>query len=236
MHHIDLGTQDIYVDQESRTLPFIDMWGWRNPAPKRQWALRDRIPLRQPTLFTGKGGGGKTLLTLQLCIAAVISREWLGMLPEPGAAIYIGAEDEADELHRRVAGIAEHYGTTISALIEGGFRIASLAGRDAMIATPDRTGTIKPTPMFAELHRLACDVQPRLIVLDTVSDIFGGDENDRMQVSAFVGLLRKLAMDANAAVIVNSHPSQHGISTGSGTSGSTGWQSKGAVPDLPQTG
>ena len=39
----------------------------------------------------------------------------------------------------------------------------------------------------------------------------------------FVALLRRLAIDANAAVILCSHPSLTGISSGSGLSGSTGW-------------
>jgi RecA-family ATPase len=36
-------------------------------------------------------------------------------------------------------------------------------------------------------------------------------------------MLRKLAMQANAYIIINSHPSLTGINSGSGLSGSTGW-------------
>src|SRR5206468_1716844 len=99
-------------------LPFIDMSTWDSPAPPRQWAVKDRIPLRQPTLFSGEGAIGKTLIALQLSVAHVTARDWLGTSPEPGPAIYLGAEDEADELHRRLADIAAHYGV----------RFADLAG------------------------------------------------------------------------------------------------------------
>ena len=79
-------------------LPFLDMSGWDDePAPPRLWAVQDRIPLRQPTLFSGEGAIGKTLLALQLSAAHVLQRDWLGMLPEPGPAIYFGAEDDGDE-------------------------------------------------------------------------------------------------------------------------------------------
>src|SRR4051794_31539653 len=39
-------------NEDSRTpLPFIDMSGWDDePAPQREWAVYDRIPLRQVTL------------------------------------------------------------------------------------------------------------------------------------------------------------------------------------------
>ena len=60
-------------------------------------------------------------------------------------------------------------------------------------------------------------------MLDTVADIFPGNENDRSQVSQFVGLLRRLAIEANCAVIVSAHPSLTGINSGTGLSGSTGW-------------
>jgi RecA-family ATPase len=43
------------------------------------------------------------------------------------------------------------------------------------------------------------------------------------QVRQFIGLLRGLAIAADAAVIVCAHPSLTGINSGSGLSGSTAW-------------
>jgi RecA-family ATPase len=62
-----------------------------------------------------------------------------------------------------------------------------------------------------------------LIALDTAADMFGGNENDRSQVRQFIGLLRRLAIAGNAAVLLASHPSLSGINSDSGLSGSTGW-------------
>jgi RecA-family ATPase len=73
------------------------MFDWDSEsAPARAWAVQDRIPLRQPTLFSGEGAIGKTLVALQLAVAHAAGRDWLGTLPKPGPAIYFGAEDEAD--------------------------------------------------------------------------------------------------------------------------------------------
>lgn len=66
-------------------------------------------------------------------------------------------------------------------------------------------------------------IRGRRIGLDTSADIFAGNENDRAQVRQFIGLLRGLAIAADAAVIVATHPSLTGINSGSGLSGSTGW-------------
>jgi RecA-family ATPase len=212
------------VPTATEPLTFIDMTKWDDePPPPRQWSVRDRIPLRQPTLFSGEGAIGKTLLALQLASAHVLGRDWIGMLPEPGPAIYFGAEDDADELHRRLADIAAHYQVAFAHLIAGGLHLASFAGKNAILGAANHAGIIEPTPLFGRMHDAVCEVRPKTLVIDTSADVFAGNENDRMQVRQFVGLLRRLAIDGNCSVLLCSHPSLTGISTGTGLSGSTGW-------------
>src|SRR5262245_34923343 len=92
----DLDEKVITLDRvrEGAALPFLDLAAWEGqPVPEREWAVQDRIPLRQPTLFSGDGAAGKSTILLQQAAAHVLARDWLGMLPEPGPAIYFGAED-----------------------------------------------------------------------------------------------------------------------------------------------
>src|SRR5262245_44518957 len=153
---------------------FLDISDWDSkPIPDRKWAVHDRIPLRQPTLLSGEGAAGKTLLLLQQSVAHVLGRDWLGTLPEPGPVIYVGAEDEADELRRRIADILRHYGARFSDL-KSQLHLMSLAGEDAVMGRPDKAGMIQPTPLFERLREAACDIRPKLIGLDTSSDIYAG--------------------------------------------------------------
>lgn len=205
-------------------LPFINMTGWDAvPAPPRPWGVLDRIPLLQPTLFSGEGATGKTLIELQLCVAHVLGRDWLGSMPEPGPAIYLGCEDDADELHRRLAAIAEFYGVKFADLIAGGLHLLSFAGEDAVLAAPDRQGKIMPTPLYGRLLEAAADIKPKHIGIDTSADTFGGNEIDRGQVRQYVGMLRRLAIVSTGSVVLLAHPSLTGISSGTGLSGSTSW-------------
>jgi RecA-family ATPase len=205
-------------------LSFVDMAQWDSEeVPTRQWSVPDRLPLRQPALFSGEGATGKTILELQLCAAHVLGRDWLDTLPVPGPAIYLGCEDEADELHRRLADIAKHYGVTFADLINGGLHLICLAGKDALLGMPDRSGRIVTTPLFKQLLEAAARIRPRHIGIDTSADVYGGSEIDRGQVRQFVGLLRQLAIAANGSVVLLGHPSLQGISSGSGLSGSAGW-------------
>ena len=204
--------------------PFIEMSDWdHKSAPPREWLVKDRIPLRQPTLISGEGAIGKTLILLQLQAAHVLARDWIGLLPEPGPAIYFGAEDDADELHRRLGDIAEHYGARFADLIAGGMHMLSYAGQDAILGAANRAGNIEPTPLFERLRKAVVEIRPKSVVLDTSADVYGGDEINRRQVRQFVGQLRRLGIDGNCAVILASHPSLTGINTGTGLSGSTGW-------------
>jgi RecA-family ATPase len=218
-------------DREARTndqaadapLQFCDLGAWAaQQPPPREWAVLDRFPLRNVALLSGEGAVGKSILLMQLGVAHVLGKDWLSTLPEPGRFLYLNAEDEEDELHRRLAAVAAHYGASLAELKDH-LHLLALAGQDAVLGYPDRSGLIKATPLFHKLTEAARDIQPKLIGLDTSADVFAGNENDRSQVRQFIGLIRSLAIAANAAVVIATHPSLTGINSGSGLSGNTAW-------------
>jgi RecA-family ATPase len=205
-------------------LPFIDMSRWdQEQPPKREWALHERIPLMQASLFSGEGGGGKSNSWLQECYAHTIGRDWLGMFPEPGGAWFVECEDDEKELHRRARCIADYYQTPIGEAVKGGLRLISFAGHDAVLATMSKSGKVEPTPFYNALLEEAGDVKPKMIGISSSANVFAGSENDRSQVQQFVGMLTRIAMVANGAVNLISHPSLTGINTDTGLSGTTQW-------------
>lgn len=207
-----------------RGLPFIDISGWdHEPTPDRDWAVIDRIPLRQTNLFSGEGGSGKSSVSLHLCCAHVLGRDWLGSLPEPGPAIFLDAEDDEKEIHIRLASIARHYGVSYDDLRRDGLHLMSFVGRDAVLATVDRNGKVEPTALYGQILEAAGDIKPKMIGIASSANVFAGKESDRGQVQQFVGLTTRLAIVANGSVQLISHPSLTGISSDSGLSGSTQW-------------
>jgi RecA-family ATPase len=205
-------------------LRWADTSRWdTTPCPPREWAVRDRIPLRQVTLFSGEGAIGKSIVELMLCIAHVLGKDWLKSLPAPGGALYFGCEDDEAELRIRLTSILAHYGTTFEEAEANGFRFKSLAGEDAVLGAPDRNGIIQSTALFDLLYEQAGDLKPKHIGIDTSADVFAGNEVDRAQDRQFITLLRRLAIVADGSVVLLSQPSLTGINTGSGISGSTAW-------------
>jgi RecA-family ATPase len=206
-------------------LPWLDMANWDNePAPERQWAIKDRVPLNQAGLLSGEGGTGKSIIELMKDVAHVAGKDWLHSLPEAGPAFYLGAEDDKDEIHIRLAAIAKHYGVTFRELIDGGLHVLCLLGQDATLcATNPRTGRVETTPLYKQIYEAAGDVKPKNISVDTLSRAFAGSEIDRVQVYSFASHMQALAMVAGGSVTILSHPSLAGIQSGSGYSGSTAW-------------
>ena len=204
-------------------LPFINLAALQNKRPQeREWVAKNRIPLKNVTLLSGEGGTGKSILALHCGVATALERDWLGTLPNPGPVLIVCCEDDVDELHRRLDHIVEHYGTRLVELSKK-MHVVSLAGMDAVMAVPEKSGLIIPTKLFKQVHEAACDIRPRLIVIDNSADVYAGNENDRAQVRQFITLLRGTAIASSSGLVLTSHPSLTGISSGSGLSGSTAW-------------
>jgi RecA-family ATPase len=222
-------------------LPWLDMSNWDNePVPERKWAIKDRVPLHQVGLFSGEGGTGKSILELTKDAAHVLGGEWLGSLPEPRPAIYFGTEDPENELHIRLATIANHMGRTFKELIEKGLHVLNFFGQDATLcASLGKSGNVETTALYKLLYEAAGDIKPINISIDTLTRAFSGSEIDRVQVYAFANHMQALALVAGGSVTILSHPSLTGVQSGSGISGSTAWHGafrfrqylKGVKPD-----
>jgi RecA-family ATPase len=192
----------------------------REPTPRR-FHVPDLLPARTVTLLAGDGGMGKSTLALQLCAATILGKAWIGLSPAQGAALYLSAEDDSEELERRIHDAAHFYDCDKAELDR--LFLLPLADDDALLATEGERGALRATPAWSAFVDLAEQVRPALIVLDSLADVFGGNEINRAHARQFVGMLRGLAIRADATVLLLAHPSLSGMSNGSGSSGSTHW-------------
>jgi RecA-family ATPase len=221
----DLRDRELQVETEDKELiPICSASEFAGqPVPERKWVVPDLIPHRNVTGLSGDGGTGKTLLALQLGVGVAFTGYWLEMeVQKQGPVIFFSAEDELDELHRRLADICAAKNINFEDLDD--LHILPMAGLDALLATHDRnSGSMKKTKLWLELVRIIELFEPALVVIDTQADVFGGDEINRRQVREFISMLRGLAFRNDVAVLLLSHPSLTGLNSGTGTSGSTGW-------------
>jgi RecA-family ATPase len=191
------------------------------PVPVRVSIVPEWIPARQVTLLTGDGGVGKSLIAMQLQIAAASAQQWFGLPVIPCRSLGMYAEDDEDELHYRLAALAELMQVDIASLDKMAWRCA--VGDNAELIEPDERGTVQPTDYFRKIEREAVNFGARLLVIDAATNFYGADEIQRRQVNSFLRLLRQLALRIDGAVILLAHPSLAGMANGTGLSGSTHW-------------
>ncbi len=189
--------------------------------PERPWLVRDWIPHRQVTLLSGDGGVGKSIIAMQLMVAAASGTPWLGLSTMRAASFGVFAEDDDSELHRRLVGIARGPSVEIASLSSMSWRCA--VADPCELVEVNSVGAVRPTNYLRQVENAIRASHAQLVVLDAATNLYGGDEIKRRQVNAFIGLLRRLAIEIDGAVLLLAHPSNAGISTGSGLSGSTHW-------------
>jgi RecA-family ATPase len=212
---------DCEDDHNTEFLSFSPVVWHDEPIPLREWIVDGVVPKRNVTMLSGDGGLGKTLLAAQLQIAGALGAPWLGIQMAPITSLGLYCEDDIDELHRRTADICSYHGCVFQQL--GDVHLTSRVGDDNLLVTFDKHDVAMPTPLYNELTEHAADIKAQLIVLDSLHDLFGGNEIMRTHARQFIGLLRRLALRVNGAVLLCAHPSLAGINSGTGTSGSTAW-------------
>jgi hypothetical protein len=190
------------------------------PAPPREWLVEGWIPAGDVSLLAGDGGTGKTLLALQLAIAAAYDTPWLDRTVMHCPSVFFCAEESMPELHYRVEKLA----TPLISIrpLPRRLRLISAAHTDAELITFE-AGAPMTSPILSEVERGIGEMRAGLLVIDAQADAFGGDEVDRRQVRTFVRKLRELALRNRCAVLLLAHPSVDGMRSGRGYSGSTHW-------------
>ncbi|SDF15527.1 AAA family ATPase [Thalassobaculum litoreum] len=193
------------------------------PVPPRRWIIPDLVPSGSVVMLSGDGGIGKSTLLLQMLACVALGRPFLGFHVDQMPAAGFFAEDDEDELHRRMAAILPSLGASFADLGDRLTYVPRVGLDNLMVRYDVRTGEPEETSFLADVMNHAIATNARLLVLDSLHDLYGGNENHRGQVRHFIGSLRQIALEIDGAVLLAAHPSAAGLSSGSGTSGSTAW-------------
>lgn len=221
--HIKLNGHSINSQESARpcALPSRSPLDWPQlegrDVPVREWALSHWLPRHHASLLAGRGGIGKTLAAQHLGTAMALGAAWVDAIAKPLRVLLWAGEDDANELWRRQIAICGHFKVGLSALDERLY-VQSYESVDITLAH-QVYGLLQPTLMMGELTQQIRDYQIEYVFLDNIARIYGGNENDRHQVTQFLSWLT--AACAPAGVCLLGHPSK---AADSEFSGSTAWE------------
>jgi RecA-family ATPase len=201
----------------------VDPADWAGkPIPIRGWLVNEVIQMRKVTGLYGDGGTGKTTLASQLTLDVALGLDFLGMPTKSGRVFAFLSEDEEQDTHITLSTLCRQMGVELEDL-RGLIRIAPRATLDNVLMTFPN-GSHQLTPLFEQVLTEVREFGPVLIIIDTAADTFGGNENIRPEVRAFVAdCCGRLAVETGAAVLLLAHPSQAGLNNKRGDGGSTAW-------------
>jgi RecA-family ATPase len=148
--------------------------------------------------------------------------DWLGMKVTQGSVLFVTSEDDRKDVNLNLRAILKAERKSLAHC--PGLHILPLADRDACLAAAStKLEPVAATPLWRAFVRVIERRKLRLVILDALADLFGGEENSRRHARGFIVLLKQLAIRQKLAVILIAHPSLTGMNTGSGLSGSTDW-------------
>lgn len=191
----------------------------RGEPPPREWLIDHWLGTGNITLMAGAGGVGKTLFAQQMCTWLALGRDVLDRVAGPARSLMWCCEDDHDELWRRqhrICHLARVGFDTLDPVV-----IVPRAGHEnTMLST--EFGRPMWTPIIEDLAEQVMDIDPDVVVIDNVGQVFGANENCRHDVTVFVnGLHGVVNRGRHRACVLLSHPAR---ATGSEYAGSGAWE------------
>ena len=178
-------------------------------APEQKFLIGNTIPLGVPVVFAAAGDSGKGMMTLDLAMkvasGASMQNAFGGLVAEHGDAIIITAEDDKDEMHRRISRLdpmryRETYDHKLRVL-----PLPNLGGVFPIMQKFDNTYLMGEE--FSRIYDQMLEMTNlKLIVIDPLASFVHADVNaDPAAGAAFMGLLAQMATETGATVMVNHH-------------------------------
>lgn len=187
--------------------------------PRREWVIAEWLGRGHVTLLAGPAGAGKTAIAQTIAAAVSLGHDVIENVPSATNTLLWAGEDDRDELWRRQLAIGQWLGQPLSAFA-GKCIVEPCADRDISLCVTV-SGTLIQTPALSELRDQIGDYGAGLVFLDSVARLYGGNENDRHQVTQFISWLTWALQPTQAALVVLGHPSK---AKDSEWSGSTAWE------------
>lgn len=169
-------------------LPFLTLAQLREQASSVSWLVKHVVPAEAIGIVYGGSGTFKSFIAIDLAMHVAHGLQWLGKKTRKGTVLIIAAEGGSGLWRRIVAWHRKH----------------RLQWADiAVYVVPISVDLMADAARVAEAATSA-GVKPDLVVIDTMSQTFSGEENSAAEVSKYlreIGLWFRNAWQASVLVV-----------------------------------
>ena len=173
------GLEHIKNELEQRAVIGIRQFAVRDLSsspPDREWLIDGLIPMAVPGLLAAVGGIGKSMEMLKLAMACISGGMWMGkQVTQRGNVVYIGAEDDRNELWRRLT-IVDPDNTRKDALNDLYCVTVPDLPQPITLVKEDNNG-LGLTPFALELLEEIKSYKPVLVVFDPLQAMISAPVN-----------------------------------------------------------
>jgi RecA-family ATPase len=169
-----------------------------------EWLLEPFLPTKSISLLDGPSCVGKSFFALEMAYALAAGSNFLGISKtiQPTNVLYISAEETKHMLLKRIKNIVQHYPATDNfvwlSTLDDNFKVST------RLFKRDYEG-IKQTEMANVLKKLIEKYQVKLVVLDSLINFFGLDENSTEDVIIFHEYLKSLIKKYDCSFLLVHH-------------------------------
>lgn len=176
------------------------------PPPMR-YVVDGLLPEPIAAAIVAPGSTGKSFWLMQLAASVCTGVPFMGQaIPNPGAVLMLGAEDDGDEVSRRLHSIVREYewdGDRLDPETLGErFYAFPLIGQDNRLVKDGERDEAKISAII-NMARAIPDL--RLIILDPVSRFRSGEENSNDDNTRFAEALEHIRKETGVTVLVAHH-------------------------------
>jgi len=195
-------------------------WGmdrFTGEAPEQEWLIENILPRRIPGLIASIGGLGKSFVLLDLCVKVAGGDQELhqefalgGRVAQNGKVVFLGAEDSANSVHRRIQSICSAE------------QMDRATGNLFVVPLPDAGGPIplihnlmgqySATAQYMDIRQQLVDMgDVALIVIDPLQAFAHADINQDPAAAQFWwSLMAELCATTNSTILIAHHMRKEG--------------------------
>jgi hypothetical protein len=171
-------------------VPVLRLDDLKQQAGAMKWAVKRIVPAASVGMLFGGSGTFKSFIALDLALHVAHGLPWLGRITKPGPVLYIAAEG----------------GAGLWARIDAWHRERQLRWKDVpLYVVPTAVDLTNDAWRVVESAQVL-GVSPALVVVDTLSQTYTGEENSSNEVADFLREIRsQLSLPFGACVLVIHH-------------------------------